>query len=117
MEIADRGLLFLSGFMLFTGTLGLMYIDQICEFMWKIHCIRVDNKLERMVRNYMENTGWRIVWDKSIRGWMCIGRGGFRITLKDACNYVKDHHDENDPYYWANDFMVWNYVDERDIKK
>ena len=117
MEIADRCLLFLSGFMLFTGTLGLMYIDQICDFMWKIHCIRVDNKLKRMVRNYMEHTGWRIVWAKSIRGWMCISRSGFRITLKDACNYVKDHNDKDDQCYWANDFMVWNYVDERDIKK
>lgn len=117
MEIADRCLLFLSGFMLFTGTLGLMYIDQICDFMWKIHCIRVDNKLKRMVRNYMEHTGWRIVWAKNIRGWMCISRSGFRITLKDACNYVKDHNDKDDLCYWANDFMVWNYVDGRDIKK
>ena len=50
-------------------------------------------------------------------GWKCISRSSFRITLKDACDYVKDHNDEDDPYYWANDFMVWNYVDERDIKK
>lgn len=115
MEIADRGLLFLSGFMLFTGTLGLMYIDQICEFMWKIHCIRMDIKFERMVRNYMEDTGWKIAWEKSIRGWMCISRSGFRITLKDACTYIKNN-DPNDRYYWADDFDVWNYVRKDDLK-
>lgn len=117
MEIADRCLLFLSGFMLFTGTLGLMYIDQICEFMWKIHCIRMDIKFERMVRNYMEDTGWKIVWEKSIHGWMCISRSCFRITLKDACTYIKNHNDPNDRYYWADDFDVWNYVDGKDDLK
>lgn len=116
MEIADRVLLFISGFMLLISTLGYMYTDQICEFMWKIHCIRVDNKFERMVRKYMEDTGWKISWDKSIRGWMCISRSGFRITLKDACTYIKNHNDPNDRYYWADDFDVWNYVRKDDLK-
>lgn len=116
MEIADRVLLFISGFMLFTGTLGLMYIDQICEFGWKIHCIRMDIKFERLVRKYMEDTGWKIAWDKRIRGWMCISRSGFRITLKDACTYIKNHNDPNDRYYWADDFDVWNYVRKDDLK-
>lgn len=116
MEIADRVLLFVSGFMIFTGTLGLMYIDQICEFGWKIHCIRMDIKFERLVRNYMKDTGWKIAWEKSIRGWMCISRSGFRITLKDACAYIKNHNDPNDRYYWADDFDVWNYVRKDDLK-
>ena len=116
MEIADRVLLFVSGFMIFTGTLGLMYIDQICEFGWKIHCIRMDIKFERLVKSYMKDTGWKIVRDKSIHGWMCISRSGFRITLKDACTYIKNHNDPNDRYYWADDFDMWNYVRKDDLK-
>lgn len=117
MEMYERVFMFIAGFSLFIGSLLLLFIDPIADFMWKIHCIRFDNKLESLVRKYMEECGWRIVWDKSICGWMCISRSGFRITLKDACKYVKDHNDENDPCYWVNDFMMWNYVDERDIKK
>ncbi len=117
MEMYERVFMFIAGFSLFIGCLLLLFIDPIADFMWKIHCIRFDNKLEHLVREYMEECGWRVVWDKSIRGWMCISRSGFRITLKDARNYVKDHNDKNDPCYWVNDFMMWNYVDERDIKK
>ena len=117
MDIYERVFWFLLGSSLFICSLMLLFIDPVTDFMWKIHCIRLDNELASLVREYMEERGWRIVWDKSIRGWMCISRSGFRITLKNACNYVKDHNDANDPYYWANDFMVWNYVNERDIKK
>lgn len=110
MSTAERVWLFISGFCLFVSASMLLFIDPIAEFMWKIHCIRVDNQFERMVSQYMKDTGWKICWDKSIRDWMCISRSGFRITLKNACQYIRDHNDENDRYYWVTDFMMWNYV-------
>lgn len=117
MEITERVFLFISGLLLFIGALGLLFIDPLCEFLWKIHCKRRDLYLEYLVGRYMLDSGWKIRWDKVVKGWMCISRSGFRITLKNACAYVKNHNDEKDPYYWADDFRMWNYVRKEDERK
>lgn len=116
MNTISRIWLFVCGFCLFVSASLLLFIDPVTEFMWKIHCMRVDNKFERMVSQYMKDTGWKIRYDKTIRGWMCISRSGFRITLKNACEYIRNHNDPNDRYYWVDDFRMWNYVRKDDMK-
>ena len=117
MDSVSRVLLFISAFMMFIAALALLFIDPLCEFMWKNHKKRQYIYLTYLVAKYMKTSGWKIRWDKVVKGWMCISRSGFRITLKNAVQYVQDHNDKSDRYYWADDFRMWNYVRKEDERK
>lgn len=112
MEIYERVFWFLLGSSLFICSLMLLFIDPVTDFMWKIHCIRVDNKLERLVRDYMKECGWKIVWDIKTFRRVCISRRGFRIPLKDAYSYIRKHGDPMDIFYWGDVFDLWNRTSE-----
>lgn len=69
-------------------------------------------KYHRSIRRCLKHDGWKIVWDMKTFRRVCVSRRGFRISLKDAYEYITKHGDPKDIFYWGDVFDLWNRTSE-----